>query len=125
MSVNLRGRTFVLPRIIEQGGLMKKILIITALVIMVCALVYLFMTFFASSAHASNNEPRKTIDLNKTLKFIQGWSSRDKWDKFPESPSFAYYNVYSAKALKSDIGPELRKKIIDYLKSCQMKGGGF
>lgn len=93
----------------------------------VLALVLMSLPTFASVAHATKKtgEPQKTIDLAMTLKFIQGWSSRDKWDKFPESPSFAYYNTYSLKALNAEIGPELRAKIVDALKSCQMKDGGF
>ena len=70
-------------------------------------------------------EPQQKIDLAMTLKFIQGWSTRDKWDKFPESPSFAYYNTYSLKALNGEISPELKQKIVAALKSCQMKDGGF
>lgn len=87
----------------------------------------LLLASMASFSHAAEKkkEPQKKIDLAMTLKFIQGWSSRDKWDKFPESPSFAYYNAYSLKALNADIRPELRKKIIDALKNCQMKDGGF
>ncbi len=93
----------------------------------VLALVLMSLPTFASVAHATKKtgEPQKTIDLAMTLKFIQGWSARDKWDKFPESPSFAYYNTYSLKALNAEIGPELRAKIVDALKSCQMKDGGF
>ncbi len=76
------------------------------------------------AAETKKEQPKK-IDLAMTLKFIQSWSSRDKWDKFPESPSFAYYNTYSLKALNADISPELRKKIIVTIKNCQMKDGGF
>lgn len=93
----------------------------------VLLLALMSLSSFASGIHAANKagEPQKTIDLTMTLKFIQGWSARDKWDKFPESPSFAYYNVYSLKALNAEISPELRTKIVDALKSCQMKDGGF
>ena len=79
------------------------------------------------SIHAKQRtaEPQRKIDLAMTVKFIQSWSTRDKWDKFPESPSFAYYNTYSLKALNAEISPELREKIVDALKSCQMKDGGF
>jgi prenyltransferase beta subunit len=89
--------------------------------------VVLTLSSFTSSIHAKQTiaEPQQKIDLAMTLKFIQAWSARDKWDKFPESPSFAYYNVYSLKALNTEISPELRTKIVDALKSCQMKDGGF
>jgi len=93
----------------------------------VLVLVLMSLSSFTSSIHAKQTtaEPQQKIDLAMTLKFIQGWSTRDKWDKFPESPSFAYYNTYSLKALNAEIGPELRTKIVDALKSCQMKDGGF
>ncbi len=93
----------------------------------ILTLVFLSLSPLASSIHAkpATAEPQQKIDLAMTLKFIHSWSARDKWDKFPESPSFAYYNTYSLKALNAEIGPELRKKIIDALKSCQMKDGGF
>jgi prenyltransferase beta subunit len=93
----------------------------------VLALVLMSLSSFTSSIQAKQTtaEPQRKIDLAMTLKFIQGWSARDKWDKFPESPSFAYYNTYSLKALNAGISPELREKIVDALKSCQMKDGGF
>ena len=93
----------------------------------VLAFVLMSLSSFTSSIHAKQTiaEPQQKIDLAMTLKFIQAWSVRDKWDKFPESPSFAYYNVYSLKALNTEISPELRTKIVDALKSCQMKDGGF
>lgn len=93
----------------------------------VLLLVLISVPSFTSVVHATKRteEPQKKIDLAMTLKFIQGWSARDKWDKFPESPSFAYYNAYSLKALNAEISPELRMKIVDAVKSCQMKDGGF
>jgi prenyltransferase beta subunit len=97
----------------------QKIMSITALV---CALIFSTAEF---SSSAEKKEPPKKIDLSLTLQFIQTWSSRDKWDKFPESPSFAYYNTYALKALNAEISPELRNKIITALKNCQMKDGGF
>ncbi len=99
---------------------MKKFFIVLALVLM-------SLPSFTTSVHAKQTiaEPRRQIDLGMTLKFIQGWSARDKLDKFPESPSFAYYNIYSLKAMNAEISPEVRTAIIDALKSCQMKDGGF
>jgi len=93
----------------------------------VLAFVLMSLSSFTSSIHAKQTiaEPQQKIDLAMTLKFIQGWSTRDKWDKFPESPSFAYYNTYSLKALNAEISPELKQKIVVALKSCQMKDGGF
>ena len=91
------------------------------------AFVLLSLASFTPSVHAKQTvaEPQQKIDLAMTLKFIESWSTRDKWDKFPESPAFAYYNTYSLKALNGEISPELRQKIVDALKSCQMKDGGF
>ena len=99
---------------------MKKFFVVIALVLMA-------LSPLTSSIHAKQRtaEPQRKIDLAMTVKFIQSWSTRDKWDKFPESPSFAYYNTYSLKALNAEISPELREKIVDALKSCQMKDGGF
>ncbi|HET6363549.1 MAG TPA: hypothetical protein VFG02_00720, partial [Nitrospirota bacterium] len=73
---------------------MKKYLSVVTAVLMLLSLC-------APSAYATKNavEPPKRIDLSQTLKYIQGWSARDKWDKFPESPSFAYYNTYSLMVL--------------------------
>ncbi len=87
----------------------------------------MLLSLCAPSAHAMKNavEPSKKIDLSLTLNYIQGWSARDKWDKFPESPSFAYYNTYSLMALGAGVSPELKKKIVDAIKTCQMKDGGF
>ena len=87
--------------------------------------IFLTLSLLGSPASAVNKTANKKIDLQKTLKFVEDWSKRDKYDKFPESPSFAYYNVYSIKTLKGSIGPELRNKVIDYVRSCQMKDGGF
>ncbi len=87
----------------------------------------MLLSVCAPSAHAMKNavEPSKKIDLSLTLNYIQGWSARDKWDKFPESPSFAYYNTYSLMALGTGVSPELKKKIVDAIRTCQMKDGGF
>ncbi len=98
----------------------QKMMSIAALV---CVLIFSLASF--SSSAEKKPEPPKKIDLSMTLQFIQTWSARDKWDKFPESPSFAYYNTYALKALNAEISPELREKIITALKNCQMKDGGF
>ncbi len=87
----------------------------------------MLLSVCAPYAHAMKNaiEPSKKIDLSLTLNYIQGWSARDKWDKFPESPSFAYYNTYSLMALGAGVSPELKKKIVAAIRTCQMKDGGF
>ncbi len=96
---------------------------IASIAALVCVLIFPTVSFPSSAE--KKKEPPKKIDLSLTLQFIQTWSARDKWDKFPESPSFAYYNIYSLKALHGEITPELRKKVVDALKNCQMKDGGF
>jgi prenyltransferase beta subunit len=99
---------------------MKKYLSVITAVLMLLSLC-------ASSAYATKNavEPPKRVDLSLTLKYIQGWSARDKWDKFPESPSFAYYNTYSLMALGAGVSPELKERIVAAIRACQMKDGGF
>src|SRR5512147_1842907 len=99
---------------------MKKYLSVIAAVLMLLSLC-------APSAYATKNamEPPKRVDISLTLKFIEGWSARDKWDKFPESPSFAYYNTYSLLALGAGVSPELKGKIVSAIRACQMKDGGF
>jgi len=99
---------------------MKKYLSVVTAVLMLLSLC-------APSAYATKNavEPTKRIDLSLTLKYIQGWSARDKWDKFPESPSFAYYNTYSFIALGAGVSPELKERIVAAIRACQMKDGGF
>ena len=100
------------------GDRMNKIIIT-----LICAI--LALSVLGSTASAVNKTANKKIDLQKTLKFVEDWSKRDKYDSFPESPSFAYYNLYSIKMLTGEVGPDLRKKVIEYLKSCQVKDGGF
>lgn len=99
---------------------MKKYLSVITAVLMLLSLC-------APSAYATKNamEPTKRVDISLTLKYIQGWSARDKWDKFPESPSFAYYNAYSLMALGAGVSPELKGKIVSAIRACQMKDGGF
>jgi prenyltransferase beta subunit len=65
------------------------------------------------------------FDAAKTLRYLDGWARRDRWDRFPESPSFAFYNLYATRALGGAISPELRAQVVDYLRSCQAADGGF
>lgn len=65
------------------------------------------------------------MDPAKTLKYLEGWAHRDRWDGFPESPSFAFYNVYATQALGGRVPNELRAKVADYLRKCQARDGGF
>ncbi|WP_242344585.1 prenyltransferase/squalene oxidase repeat-containing protein [Anaeromyxobacter terrae] len=64
-------------------------------------------------------------DAAKTLGYLEQWARRDRWDRFPESPSFAFYNLYATRALGGAISPELRAQVIDYLRRCQASDGGF
>jgi prenyltransferase beta subunit len=86
------------------------------------AFVLLSLSFTPIHAKQPTAEPQQKIDLAMTLKFVQGWPAANK---FPESPSSAYYTTYSLKALNSEISPALRQKVVDAIKSCQMKDGGF
>jgi geranylgeranyl transferase type-2 subunit beta len=65
------------------------------------------------------------IDTARTLEYLESWARRDRWDRFPESPSFAFYNLYATRALGGAVSPELRAQVIDYLRKCQSPGGGF
>jgi geranylgeranyl transferase type-2 subunit beta len=65
------------------------------------------------------------LDEAKTLRYLQEWSRRDRWDRFPESPAFAFYNLYATRALGGAVSPELRARVIEYLQRCQAPDGGF
>ncbi|OIP51370.1 MAG: hypothetical protein AUK28_00425 [Desulfobacterales bacterium CG2_30_60_27] len=64
----------------------------------------------------------KTFDQDMTLSFFREMEARKN---FPDSPSFAYYTAYALLTLDSKISPETRKKITDFLASCQKPDGGF
>jgi geranylgeranyl transferase type-2 subunit beta len=65
------------------------------------------------------------LDTSRTLDYLAGWARRDRWDAFPESPSFAFYNLYATRALGGSVSPELRAQVIEYLRRCQAPDGGF
>ena len=65
------------------------------------------------------------LDPSKTLGYLAQWARRDRWDAFPESPSFAYYNLYATRALGGAVSPALRSQVADYLRRCQAADGGF
>jgi prenyltransferase beta subunit len=65
------------------------------------------------------------LDPSKTLRYLGEWARRDRWDAFPESPSFAYYNLYSTRALGGAVSPALRSQVANYLRRCQAADGGF
>ncbi|UKL13430.1 prenyltransferase/squalene oxidase repeat-containing protein [Dissulfurimicrobium hydrothermale] len=63
-----------------------------------------------------------TYDWSKTKNFIEAWSKRPT---FPDSISFAYYFVYSKRALGLEISKDERNKLLNFIKDCQTKDGGF
>ncbi len=67
----------------------------------------------------------RAIDTSRTLRYLQDWARRDRWDRFPESPSFAFYNLYATRALGGEIPAELRAEVVAYLARCQAPDGGF
>jgi prenyltransferase beta subunit len=66
-----------------------------------------------------------TADLARTRSYLASWSKREKWDRFPESPAFAFSNAYARLALGETLSPAERARIVDYLRSCQQSDGGF
>jgi prenyltransferase beta subunit len=65
------------------------------------------------------------LDHSKTLGYLAEWARRDRWDAFPESPCFAFYNLYATRALGGAVSPALRTQITDYLRRSQAADGGF
>lgn len=79
----------------------------------------------ARARDAERAGPAVAVDRAKTLKYLEDWARRDRWDRFPESPSFAFYNVYATQALGGRVPVALRAKVVDYLQRCQGRDGGF
>ncbi len=86
----------------------------------VCLAVF-FSVLVYSTAWGKEAAAKK-IDLSKTLKYVNVWAARDT---FPDSPSFAYMNVYCVLALGHQVDKAARLKITRYLKKCQKPDGGF
>lgn len=86
------------------------------------------MAFFIISLGSINlavaDDTKSTVDYDwgKTRNLIEGWSKRPN---FPDSVSLAYYYVYSKRALNLNIDEKERKKLLDFIKNCQAKDGGF
>jgi geranylgeranyl transferase type-2 subunit beta len=74
---------------------------------------------------ASSRGAAAQLDEARTLRYLQEWARRDQWDRFPESPAFAFYNLYATRALGGAVSPELRAGVIEYLRGCQAPDGGF
>jgi geranylgeranyl transferase type-2 subunit beta len=74
---------------------------------------------------AARAEAARPVDASRTLRYLAEWARRDRWDRFPESPSFAFYNLYATRALGGAIAPELRARVVAYVRQCQAPDGGF
>lgn len=89
-----------------------------------CSWITLFIILMGSIDLAIANDTKSTggYDWTKTKNFIDTWPKRSN---FPDSISLAYYFVYSKRALNLNITEDERKKLLDFIKSCQTKDGGF
>jgi len=85
------------------------------------ALLFLLLFFSVASAKEGAKEINK-IDLKSTTDFMKSLDGRET---FPDSVTFAYYYAYSLSALGEKIPATAEKKIVDFLKRCQTKNGGF
>lgn len=85
------------------------------------ALLFLLLIFSVASAKEGAKEIKK-IDLKSTSNFMKSLESRET---FPDSVTFAYYYAYSLSAFGEKIPAPAEKKIVDFLKRCQTKNGGF
>ena len=74
------------------------------------------------SASSENVKAEGAIDLQRTGALVKQWRTRSS---FPESVTFAYYQVYMTLALGQQITPETRKLIGEYIVKCQQPDGGF
>jgi prenyltransferase beta subunit len=101
---------------------------LSLVVIAVVVLIGAVATAAAHRARARTGSPADApaaFDRTRTLEYLQGWARRDRYEKFPESPAFAYYNLWATRALGGDVAPELRAQVVDYLRRCQAADGGF
>lgn len=86
--------------------------------------------FFLSTAHpawsaqseAQEQKKPTEIDLNLTLELLK---TKATLTRFPQSTAFAFSHTYSILALAGAIEPQTRKKIVDFIKTCQKEDGGF
>jgi geranylgeranyl transferase type-2 subunit beta len=79
----------------------------------------------AAKSEPAASLPGARLDPTKTLGYLAEWARRDRWDAFPESPAFAFYNLYATRALGGAVSPALRSQVTDYLSRCQAADGGF
>ncbi|MGA2403843.1 MAG: prenyltransferase/squalene oxidase repeat-containing protein, partial [Syntrophobacteraceae bacterium] len=88
---------------------------------LLCLVVFSAALAFYAAERAGAEEAKK-IDLSAISKYVDDWTARDT---FPDSPSFAYMNVYCRLALGGQVSDATKKRIIDYLTGCQKRDGGF
>jgi prenyltransferase beta subunit len=88
---------------------------------LICLAVCFNIVVFSTTGSATAGEAKK-IDFSKTWEYVNNWAARDA---FPDSPSFAYMNVYCQRALGHQAGDAAKQKIVRYLKKCQKPDGGF
>ncbi len=88
---------------------------------LICLIVVFVLLSFSSWERSGAEEAGK-MDLSATLKYVEDWASRDS---FPDSPSFAYMNVFSRLALGARLSDAEKSRVVDYLKKCQKPDGGF
>jgi prenyltransferase beta subunit len=62
------------------------------------------------------------IDLSATLKYVKDWAARDT---YPDSPSFAYQNIYCQIALDGKVSDSDKQRLIEFLAKSQKQDGGF
>ena len=88
------------------------------------SLCLLFLAVFSatSSLGSAKAEPAPRIDLSKTRELYQSWIQRKS---FPDSATFAYYYAYALKALDGEIAPEVKDRLVAFVKRCQRDDGGF
>lgn len=81
------------------------------------------LLFCSCDAPRESQQPKenKTPRYAKTIEYLEEWSNRPS---YPDSVSFAYYNIYSLKTL-GKVDQQTRKKVIGFIKSCQNQDGGF
>ena len=107
---------------------MKRRMVATAVVVVLIGAGAVAAVRMRRSRASGSSGPvgaAQQIDTAKTLRYLQDWARRDRWDRFPESPSFAFYNLYATRALGGVVSPELRAQVVEYLQKCQAPDGGF
>ncbi len=74
-----------------------------------------------SKKDASSNAT-KAFDFSKTRQLISEWTVRKK---FPDELTISYYYTYIKLTLSDRVDPQVEKRILAFVRSCQKKDGGF